>query len=110
MELKQQAVLSAEHLKQVQGLEDEHHDLKVQLKALMVSRVFRKILDATIKFSHRGMYNVFACIYCICIQTTLEEFQKVLTDEKESRKSLDASIQALTVSLCIATDCNFHII
>ena len=56
------------------------------------------------------MYNVFACIYCIRIQTTLEEFQKVLADEKESRKSLDASIQALTVSLCIATDCNFHII
>ena len=54
MELKQQAVLSEEHLKQVQGLEDEHHDLKVQLKALMVSRVFRKICGANyIVFSQR---------------------------------------------------------
>ena len=37
MELKQQAVLSEERLKQVQGLEGEHQDLKIQLKALMVS-------------------------------------------------------------------------
>ena len=56
------------------------------------------------------MFNTFACIYCICIQTTLEDFQKVLTHEQESRKSLDASVKALTVSLCIVTDCNLDII
>ena len=46
----------------------------------------------------------------VCVQTTLEDFQKVLTDEQKSRKSLDASVKALTVSLCIATDCNLCII
>ena len=43
MEFKQQAVLSEERLKQVQGLEDEHQDLKLQLKTLTVSKVFRCI-------------------------------------------------------------------
>ena len=42
MKFKQQAVLSEERLKQVPGLEGEHHDLKIQLKMLTVSRVFRK--------------------------------------------------------------------
>ena len=53
------------------------------------------------------MYNVLPA-FIVCIQTTLEEFQKGLTDEQKSRKSLDASIKALTVSLCIATDCNLY--
>ena len=44
------------------------------------------------------------------MQTTLEDFQKVLTDEQKSRKSLDASVKALTVCLCIVTDYNLHII
>ena len=54
-------VVNAES-EQMQGLEG---DLKVQLKTLTVSRVFRTILNATmyIFFSHRGMYNGFACIY-----------------------------------------------
>ena len=56
MEFKQQAVLSEERLKQVQGLEGEHQDLKIQLKTLTVSRVFRKDLDAT-------MYVVFSQRY-----------------------------------------------
>ena len=47
MKFKQQAVLSEERLKQVQGLEGEQWDLKIQLKTLTVSRVFREILDAT---------------------------------------------------------------
>ena len=47
MEFKQQAVLLEERLKQVQDLEGEQWDLKVQLKTLTVSRVFRNILDAT---------------------------------------------------------------
>ena len=55
------------------------------------------------------MYNVLPT-FIVCIQTTLEDFQKVLTDEQKSRKSLDASVKALTVSLYIATDCNLHII
>ena len=55
------------------------------------------------------MYN-FLPAFILGIQTTLEDFQKVLTDEQKSRKSLDASVKALTVSLCIATDCNLHII
>ena len=46
----------------------------------------------------------------VCVQTTLEDFQKVLTDEQKSCKSLDAGVKALTVSLCIATDCNLCII
>ena len=56
------------------------------------------------------MYTLFACIYFMYIQTTLEDFQKVLTDEQKSRKSLDASVKALTVYLCIVTDCNLHIL
>ena len=56
-------------------------------------------------FSHRGMYNILSA-FIVCKQTTLEDFQKVLTDEHKSRKSLDASIKALTVSLYIVTDCN----
>ena len=46
MKFKQQAVLSEERLKQVEGLEGEQWDLKIQLKTLTVSRVFREILDA----------------------------------------------------------------
>ena len=38
MEFKQQAMLSEEHLGQVQGLEDEHCDLKLQLKKLTVRK------------------------------------------------------------------------
>ena len=61
------------------------------------------------------LYVVYVCIMFLPefiprIQTTLEDFQKVLTDEQKSRKSLDASVKALTVSLCIATDCNLHLI
>ena len=55
------------------------------------------------------MYNVMPA-FIVCIQTILEDFQKVLTDEQKCHKSLDASVKALTVSLCIVTDCNFHII
>lgn len=40
MELKHQAALSEEHLGQVQGLKDEHHDLKLQLKKLTVRKHF----------------------------------------------------------------------
>ena len=36
MEFKPQAMLLEERLVQVQGLEDEHHDLKLQLKTLTV--------------------------------------------------------------------------
>ena len=68
MELKQQAVLSEERLKQVQGLEDEHHDLKVQLKVLMVSRVFRKIFGANyIVFSQR--YVQCFCLHLLYMYT-----------------------------------------
>ena len=95
----------------MQGLEGEHLYLKIQLKTLTVSRVFRKILLAT-------TYIVLLTEVCItllpafilCIQTTLEDFQKVLADEQKSRKSLDAIVKTLTVGLCIATDCNLHII
>ena len=38
MELKHQAALSEEHLGQVQGVKDEHHDLKLQLKKLTVRK------------------------------------------------------------------------
>ena len=93
----------------MQGLEGEYRDLKNQLKTLTVSRVFWNILDATMYFSHRGSYNVLPA-FIVCKQTTLQDFQKVLTDEQKSRKSLDASVKALTVSLYIATDCNLHII
>ena len=48
------------------------------------------------------MYNVLPT-FIVCIQTTLEDFQKVLTDEQKSRKSLDASVKALTVSLYVVT-------
>ena len=48
--------------------------------------------------------------FIVCIQATLEDFQKVLTDEQKSHKSLDASVRALTVSLCRVTDCNLRII
>ena len=54
------------------------------------------------------MYNVLPT-FIVCIQTTLEDFQKVLTDEQKSRKSLDASVKALTVCLCIVNDCNLRI-
>ena len=57
-------------------------------------------------FSHTGMYNILPA-FIVCIQTTLADFQKVLTDEQESRKSLDASVKALTVSLCIVTDVTY---
>ena len=60
--------------------------------------------------SFLSMYALFACIYFIYIQTILGDFQKVLTDEQKSRKSLDASIKALTVCLSIVTDCNLHIV
>ena len=55
MEFKQQAVLSEERLKQMQGLEGEHQDLNIQLKTLTVSRVIRNIINATtyIGFSQR---------------------------------------------------------
>ena len=59
-------------------------------------------------FSQSGMYNVMPT-FIVCIQPTLEDFQKVLTDEQKSRRSLDASVKALTVSLCIVNDCTPHI-
>ena len=89
-------------MKQMQGLEGEHQDLKMQLKTLMVSRVFGTILNATMySFSFTEVCITFLLAFILCIQTTLEESQKVLTDELESHKSLDASVKALTVSLCI---------
>ena len=62
-----------------------------------------------IVFSQRYVLTLLP-IFILRIQTTLEDFQKVLTDEQKSRKSLDASVKALTVSLCIVTDCNLHLI
>ena len=106
MELKQQAVQSED-------------DLKIQLKMLTVSIVSRKdfrcnyyILTTIQCASQRYIRTYVLCfsLQLFYIQTTLEDFQKVLTDEQKSRKTLDASIKALTVSLCITTYCKLHIL
>ena len=51
-------------------------------------------------FSHKGVYNV--CLHLFYIDY-IGRLSEVLTDEQKSRKSLDASVKALRVCLCIVT-------
>ena len=67
-----------------------------------------QVLNATMCIFLTEVCITFLLAFILCIQITLEDFQKVPTDEQESHKSLDASVKVLTVSLCMVTDCNLH--